>query len=477
MKKSIYIIIFFTSVLLTACSQSREIETTYNNRDYNSISYQQFYDDLSPYGEWINDPDYGYVWRPGISDFRPYYSNGNWVYTNYGWTWVSNYNWGWAPFHYGLWFYDDFYGWTWIPGYEWAPAWVSWRSNAEYYGWAPLCPTRRHGGFYQVRNDQWAFVPNQYITRSDIHNYYINPQNNGTIINTTNEITIPRTFKNRSQYHPGPSVTEVEKFTNTKIKPLAVRQSAVQGNEKLQNGTLQIYKPVVKQNTKLAENIRPAKVVNIKDAPAPGTHSVNQPPVVNDDQKIKTNQDKITNNPVIGKPNINQLPVQPKQLTTIKENLDTKVSQASQERQNIPVKTNNDKPVINNDNQPPGGNNKLRQLPNQQSVPKKTVTRDADELRTDNINNSNPAHEPGTNAQPVHSKHQEQKAPSETNYNFNKIPNSPQANSDQRSVRERPDANFNRLQQTSSESSQMPQRSSSSLQEKINKSRGDFKNR
>ena len=32
------------------------------------------------------------------------------------------------------------YGWYWVPGYEWAPAWVAWRNNNDYYGWAPLSP-------------------------------------------------------------------------------------------------------------------------------------------------------------------------------------------------------------------------------------------------------------------------------------------------------------------------------------------------
>jgi len=43
--------------------------------------------------------------------------------TDDGMTWVSDYNWGWAPFHYGRWDYNDSYGWFWIPDNEWGPAW------------------------------------------------------------------------------------------------------------------------------------------------------------------------------------------------------------------------------------------------------------------------------------------------------------------------------------------------------------------
>ena len=39
-----------------------------------SVSFQTFYDELSPYGDWISYPEYGYVWRPDnrYSDFQPY---------------------------------------------------------------------------------------------------------------------------------------------------------------------------------------------------------------------------------------------------------------------------------------------------------------------------------------------------------------------------------------------------------------------
>jgi len=74
-----------------------------------SVSFQMFYDELSPYGEWIDDPEYGYIWLPDVDrDFQPYASRGHWVMTSYGNTWVSDYDWGWAPFHYGRWTYSDY---------------------------------------------------------------------------------------------------------------------------------------------------------------------------------------------------------------------------------------------------------------------------------------------------------------------------------------------------------------------------------
>jgi hypothetical protein len=67
-----------------------------------AVNFQIFYDELSPYGYWVDNLDFGYVWVPDVSpDFTPYGSNGHWIYAYEGWTWVSDYSWGWAPFHYG----------------------------------------------------------------------------------------------------------------------------------------------------------------------------------------------------------------------------------------------------------------------------------------------------------------------------------------------------------------------------------------
>ncbi len=49
------------------------------------VSFNDFYDNLAPYGQWIEDPQYGYVWSPNEdANFRPYYTNGYWVMTDYG---------------------------------------------------------------------------------------------------------------------------------------------------------------------------------------------------------------------------------------------------------------------------------------------------------------------------------------------------------------------------------------------------------
>ncbi len=101
---------------------------------------------LAPYGQWIETEDYGRGWRPDATvvgvDFTPYESCGSWVYTDYGWTFNCDWDWGWLPFHYGQWAWlDD--GWCWVRDYAWSPAWVEWRSGGGYVGWRPLEPRIR----------------------------------------------------------------------------------------------------------------------------------------------------------------------------------------------------------------------------------------------------------------------------------------------------------------------------------------------
>src|SRR6478672_7338901 len=130
----------FRIVLLALLIGAGTVKTNKALSQTTSVSFSVFYNSLKPYGHWVNNPTYGQVWITNESGFIPYSTGGHWVYTDYGWTWASDYDWGWAPFHYGRWAYDPAYGWVWAPGYEWGPAWVSWRTSDEYYGWAPLTP-------------------------------------------------------------------------------------------------------------------------------------------------------------------------------------------------------------------------------------------------------------------------------------------------------------------------------------------------
>src|SRR5258707_1139005 len=84
---------------------------------------QAFDRELAPYGRWVVTPDYGRVWVPADvpADWQPY-SDGQWVYTTWGWSFAAPVPWGWAVYHYGRWGWRVGIGWYWVPGYAWAPA-------------------------------------------------------------------------------------------------------------------------------------------------------------------------------------------------------------------------------------------------------------------------------------------------------------------------------------------------------------------
>ena len=94
---------------------------------------------LSGYGEWVWVDGLGQCWRPWVTTgWRPY-THGRWVWTSYGWTWVSYEPWGFFPHHYGHWAMSP-YGWVWAPGYVYRPARVTWVSAGGYIGWYPSPP-------------------------------------------------------------------------------------------------------------------------------------------------------------------------------------------------------------------------------------------------------------------------------------------------------------------------------------------------
>ena len=134
--------------------------------DEDPSALSDFHDALAPYGMWVDDPTYGTIWMPNAavvgSDFVPYLTAGHWTYEN-DYVWVSDYDWGWAPFHYGRWTtLGPGRGWGWIPGKEYAGAWVTWRNGDDGYGavgWIPTPPTYYwRGGAPVVLSTPW-FVP------------------------------------------------------------------------------------------------------------------------------------------------------------------------------------------------------------------------------------------------------------------------------------------------------------------------------
>jgi uncharacterized protein DUF6600 len=172
---------------------------------------QPFYDDLSPYGRWINVSGPGWVWSPNNvqDDWRPY-EMGHWVYTDYGWTWSSDEPYGWAVYHYGRWNQDPSYGWVWVPGTEWGPAWVAWHEGGGYVGWAPLpYQVSVQAGIglnwgslnISIGSAAWSFTSTRYLADPMLRTRIVPAAQNVTLVRITQNVTNYTYIDNRIVNH------------------------------------------------------------------------------------------------------------------------------------------------------------------------------------------------------------------------------------------------------------------------------------
>src|SRR5438105_2197892 len=192
--------------------------------------YSTFYTKLESHGAWLETADYGYVWQPREAEssrtWRPY-TNGRWVYTDAGWTWISEEPFGWATYHYGRWTRLRGIGWIWVPGQQWAPAWVSWRKSNDYVGWAPLPPEARFDqrtgihnwsdNYYDIGPDQYCFVVTRDFGAQPAESTILPPERSVTIVNQTTNVT-NITYNNTTIVNEGPSYEELRSVSRAPVQ-------------------------------------------------------------------------------------------------------------------------------------------------------------------------------------------------------------------------------------------------------------------
>ena len=198
------------------------------------VSVSFFYDQLEPYGEWMETGDYGYVWHPRDvrEDWRPY-TDGRWAYTDAGWTWVSEEPYSWAVYHYGRWTNLDRVGWVWVPGTDWGPAWVSWRSSERHVGWAPLPPeaTLSVGvsigawadSYYDIGPASYTFVETRNLGAPRIFSVARPWRENITYINETRNIT-NISYQNNFVINQGPRYEDITRVSEQPIQRLRLER-------------------------------------------------------------------------------------------------------------------------------------------------------------------------------------------------------------------------------------------------------------
>jgi len=196
-----------------------------------NVSVSFFYDELSPYGRWSDVGSYGTCWIPGGVDagWQPY-TDGEWIYTDYGWTWVSNDRWGGDPYHYGTWVYEPPYGWVWVPGTVWAPAWVTWSYSDSYVGWAPIPPSFAisFGGYsgrpIVVSQTHYVFVPINRFAGTRISTVRMPVQQNSTYLRQSRGVT-SYSVSRGVLVNRGPSVQRIESAAHMRIPRASIDQA------------------------------------------------------------------------------------------------------------------------------------------------------------------------------------------------------------------------------------------------------------
>jgi hypothetical protein len=244
-----------------------------------AMTFQQFYEQLSPYGSWLNTDKYGYVFQPAETDpnWAPY-TYGHWVNTDDGLTWVGNDPFSWATDHYGRWTNLDGYGWVWVPGYTWAPAWVSWREGAEDVGWAPLPADSDLGIDYYNNDIPWDsgyyigddadlafgigpwwynFCPIIYIGDGDCWRHFHHRGDNFGLIGRTRNVTHLQYTRNGDGQlghvrSGGPSVARLNARAQTPIQTAQLERASTLTNAGLHDGRLAVFAPRVDPATRNA---------------------------------------------------------------------------------------------------------------------------------------------------------------------------------------------------------------------------------
>lgn len=273
----------------------RQPDDSYGYDQGPDIDVGFFYGALSPYGEWVRHPQYGWVWFPRHvqAGWRPY-SIGRWVESDYGWMWASNEPFGWATYHYGRWTWDPYVGWLWVPGTDWGPAWVAWQHGNGYVGWAPLPPQVgfefgvgiRLGGFnlsFGIAPRDYSFVEERRFLHSDVYGYILPPAHNTTIINHTTNVTNYTVVNNRV-INRGVPVERIEQVYGNKAPRFRVAVASSPGSTSLQRDVVNVYRPT---RSKL-ETVRVAprnnaglpQAVPVPNPPDAQPHTVRPPAVV-----------------------------------------------------------------------------------------------------------------------------------------------------------------------------------------------------
>jgi hypothetical protein len=259
------------------------------------------YDDLDDYGQWSNTPDYGPVWYPNSMPvgWQPY-SMGHWAYINpWGYTWMDDAPWGYAPFHYGRW---SMIGgrWGWAPGPPnvvpiYSPALVAFVGSpggvsigigvGGVAAWFPLGIGEPYVPWYHCSPNYVRTVNVTNVNMTVIHNTTIINNYNTFITNTrtvtnVNQINVTNVnYVNRQHVYAVPAQTLT---SGARVQQAAVRLNEQQ-RQQLVKAPVMVARPIApapqKSSLQARSNVaRPVArpVLTTVHGPAPATPTANR---------------------------------------------------------------------------------------------------------------------------------------------------------------------------------------------------------
>lgn len=310
-----FLVLFFLSGLVSCTKKSDDTadnmvkeadlvsvdknDITETDEDLLNVDYKEFYDELSPHGEWIevkgndigvdlkkgtssgeskrsisfndlfgvneafaDDVSLGafFVWKPapnlavGVAAGEPVvytpYSNGQWVYTSNGWYFRAASEPEEITHHYGRWVYTPSMGWLWVPGRVWAPAWVDWREQDDYVAWTPIPPS-----VYIVNNvivappvyeERFIIVERRYFIEPDIYRYTYT-ENKHKIRITEWRRTEGIMVVNNTVINRGPDVTVIQSVTGRTFEPIVINHVTGKNKIKYSDREYDVYYPEFKK--------------------------------------------------------------------------------------------------------------------------------------------------------------------------------------------------------------------------------------
>jgi hypothetical protein len=254
-------------------SDDRSASTRYVSPEMTGV------EDLDRHGRWEQSDEYGALWIPRAVPvgWAPY-STGHWVWISpWGWTWVDDAPWGFAPFHYGRWVYYRS-NWCWTPGTRvhrpvYAPALVAWVGGPRVsvsvsvggpvVGWFPLAPREVYVPSYRSSPRYVREVNHTHVNNiTHVTQYVGNPQG-----------AEQRDFSNRKFAH---AVTVVPTGVFTQRQPVAPaarslreRHDGQQLTQELTRGNAWVAAPVTAPAVRQLE-AQSITSPGIGGAPAPG---------------------------------------------------------------------------------------------------------------------------------------------------------------------------------------------------------------